>query len=651
MAPDGDVPARLFSPPARWGYAYLPPPPAKQSEERDRPPVMEEVPMITRARAGGVPRAAAEAFATAAAVLILDSTLHAFSIGEAHGVAEVLTVAISDVLAAVVAFRVVRIWRRFAHAPASDEPGVGQSLLVPAIAAFASFYVPYVVLLIAAFLLWRQALQAEGHLVADPKALEAARARYEQAVSVSRERIREHDAEQQRRIHAMDVWHPVELSLSTRMTCVFGGTADSWTALLTTLGASLLGTGEHVVICDLSRRAAVDMLCNMGRGAGYAVDETVLGDAAGVIDLLAERNWLELSSILAEVLHAAQRDPDMSQRERTEDQEVIREVAAYLDPDGRVTIARLRSALLAVTRPDVAGAGYHELSRHERDRLVGAFAGASSVHATTIERMVSIERALRGMEVLERSLCRQDDVGHATGAEADLLVVGIEKQVDRLGRERSTDLLFELMLRRVQSGHAEMSVLIVLGADCIAQQPLKSLLADAERQKITVLLFFESLKQQAIDLLGSGGAAAAFLTLGNRHEAEEASDFIGSERRWAMVQEQFTTSESSTETYGREESISTQATIGFPASVSIGASSSTGRSYSEAFGRGTEHSRTVQDVERKLVTPAVLMGLQSERDLTEMIYVEVLSGGRRKVFNVDCNPQRAGGPRVAERTR
>jgi hypothetical protein len=654
MARDGEGRARLFSPPARWGYAYLPPPPAEQSEERDRPPVMEEVPMITRARAGGVPRAAAEAFATAAAVLILDSSLHAFSIGEAHGAAEVLAVAVADVLAAVVAFRVVRIWRRFAPARASDAPSVDQPLLVPAIAAFVGFYAPYVVLLIAAFLLWRQALQAEGHLMADPKALAAARARYEQAVSAWRKNIREHDVEQQRRIDAMDVWHPVELSRSTRMTCVFGGTADSWTALLTTLGASLLGVGEHVAICDLSPRVAVDMLCDMGRGAGYAVDETVLGDAVGVIDLLAECDWLELSSILAEVLHAAQRDPGMSQRERTEDQEVIREVADCLDADGRVTIARLRSALLAVTRPDVAGNGNHELSRHERDRLLGAFAGASSVHATTIERMVSIEHALRGMEVLERSLCRaatQDDVRQATGAEADLFVVGINKQVDRLEREQSTDLLFELMLRRVQSGHAEMSVLIVLGADCIAQQPLKSLLAHTERHKITVLLFFESLKQQAIDLLGSGGAAAAFLTLGNRREAEEASDFIGSEHRWAMVQEQFTTSESSTETCGRAESISTQATIGFPGGASIGASSSSGRSYSEAFGRGTEHSRTVQDVERKLVTPAVLMGLQSERHLTEMIYVEVLSGGRRKVFNVDCNPQRAGGPRVAERTR
>jgi hypothetical protein len=654
VARDGDVPARLFSPPARWGYAYLPPPPAKQSEERGRSPVMEEVPMIARARAEGVPRAAAEALATAAAVLILDSTLHAFSIGEARGAADALAIAIADALAAVVVFRVVRVWRRFARASASGEPGEGGGpLLVPAIAAFVGFYLPYVVLLIAAFLLWRQALQAEGYLVADPKALAAARARYEQAVSAWRERIREHDAEQQRCIDAMDVWYPVELSQSARMTCAFGGTADSWTALLATLGASLLGTGEQVAICDLSRRMATDVLCNMGRGAGFAVGETVLGDAPGVIDLLAERNWLELSSILAEVLHAAQRDPDMSQRERTEDQEVIREVTDCLDADGRVTIARLRSALLAVTRADAAGNGDHELARHERDRLLGAFAGASSVHATTIERMVRIERALRGLEGLD-SLSRtatRDDVGHATGAEADLLVVGIDKRVDGLVRERSADLLFELMLRRVRSGHAGMSVLVVLGADCIGQRPLESLLAHAERQELKVVLFFESLKRHAIDLLGAGGAAAAFLALGNRHEATEASDFIGSEHRWVMVQEQFSTSESSTETHGHQESTSMQGTIGLPASVSIGASSSAGRSYSEAFGRGTQHSRTVQGVEKKLVTPAVLMGLQSERQVTEMIYVEVLSGGRRMVFNVDCNPQRAAAPRVAERPR
>jgi hypothetical protein len=657
VAGDSDVPARLFSPPARWGYAYVPPKLPEESEEYHAQPSMEEVRTVARARAEGVPRAAAAGAATAAAVLILDSTLGAFSISEAHGAA-VLTVTFVNVLAAIVTFRLTRVWLRFSRVSVTGKQAVEDgSPLIPAIVAFLGFLAPYLVLPIVAFLLWRRTLYGDDDLVVDPKELAAAQARYQQAMSAWKKRIEEHDAERQRRLDAIDLWHPVALSQSARMTCAFGGTADSWTAMLATLGASLLGEGKHVAICDLSPRVAADVLCNMSRGAGFTVHESMLGGAGGAIDLLGECDWPELSSIVAEVLHAAQRDQATSRQERTEDQEVIREVAECLDADGPVTITRLRSALLAVAHTETAGSGSDGLTLHERRRLLGTFAGSSSSHAATIERVVRIERALRDMDGLAGSVSRdaiaaRDGHPHAPpGVQPDLFVVGVDKQVDRLVRERSTDLLFELMLRRVQRDGAGADVLIVLGADRIDQRPLKSLLAQAEQRELTVVLLFESLKQHAIDLLGAGGAAAAFLRLGNRHEAEEASGFIGNEHMWAMVQEQFSESESLTETQGREESTSLKATIGLPTVASVSASSSTGRSYSEAFGRSTQYTRTVQRVEEQLVKPALLMGLRSEQQVTDLIYVEVLSGGRRAIFNVDCNPQRASSPRVAERPR
>ena len=57
-----------------------------------------------------------------------------------------------------------------------------------------------------------------------------------------------------------------------------------------------------------------------------AVETSCGGEVAG--ELLDGLTWTELSTVLAETLNAAQRDPDVSQRERRNDREAIREAAA-----------------------------------------------------------------------------------------------------------------------------------------------------------------------------------------------------------------------------------------------------------------------------------------------------------------------------------
>ena len=133
------------------------------------------------------------------------------------------------------------------------------------------------------------------------------------------------------------------------MTCVFGGTADSWTAALATLGASLLGCGERVVVADLSRRLTTGLLRELCEQADVEAVESVLPGGVVAGELLDGLTWAELSTVLAgDELNAAQRDPDVSQRERRNDREAIREVTGCLHPGGSVSIRRLRSALLVV---------------------------------------------------------------------------------------------------------------------------------------------------------------------------------------------------------------------------------------------------------------------------------------------------------------
>jgi ribosomal protein RSM22 (predicted rRNA methylase) len=103
------------------------------------------------------------------------------------------------------------------------------------------------------------------------------------------------------------------------MVGVFGGSAISWEATLSTLGASLLGQGARIMIGDLSRRRTTDVLCDLCRRAGRPLLKATLPGSQGAVDLFAGLSWGDLSTVLAEVQHSARQDMDVSRRERQED--------------------------------------------------------------------------------------------------------------------------------------------------------------------------------------------------------------------------------------------------------------------------------------------------------------------------------------------
>jgi hypothetical protein len=158
-----------------------------------------------------------------------------------------------------------------------------------------------------------------------------------------------------------------------------------------------------------------------------------------------------------------------------------------------------------------------------------------------------------------------------------------------------------------------------------------------------VILFFEHLREEAIDLAGSGGAAAAFFALPNHREAAEATAFIGSDYRWVESQRTRSVSETLTRQDGRETSTARSFTRSIGGS-SVGDTETTGVSFSESLGKGSEFSTSEQRVNEALVEPQVLQGLPK----SGLMYVEMGDGGRRRVASVDVNPVLALAPRVSE---
>ena len=634
--------SRLLAGPVRLGYECVPPPQPAPSPERLNPPLPVPVPMIPRAKAVGLGRLAAVQGSAALVVWIVDLQLGTFSLGGAKGFDAVLVVVV-NLAAAAVGFWGAKVWLRSrpqAGSTSLDTPA-GANIL-GAVNAFATLLFPYLVLPVEACIAAVLA-SGRGQLIPDPSQIERCESEHRAAVQAWQQRIVDFEAAELRRVQDADLWFPVALPRNARLVCVFGGSAISWSALLTTVGATLLGAQVRVLIGDLSRRHTTEVLADVCRAANNPAHQTVLSRAQDDAGLFTGMTWNDLSTVLVEVLHSAQLDPDVSRRERQEDRAVIREIADCLDPAGPVSISRLRAAMLVVeAADDTATASL--TSAPEYDRLTRLFNEVQRQHGGVLERVTRIERALRSLDVIGPTQpVRSELPGRAAGIE----IVSVDKSADELDNEQFVDLLFQLLLRRMRVQGSAADVLILLGADRIRRPALESLISYAERERVGVLLFFEHLREDAVEVVGAGGAAAGFFALGNHREAREASEFIGAGYKWVESQHTRSEGRSLTQNWGEEESVSTSVTRGFKSGSSRSISESRGHSYGEAFGSTKEYSVGESRVREAILDPEVLMGLPP----TGLICVHVLPGGGRVTANVDCHPQLAFAPRVSGEPR
>jgi hypothetical protein len=635
------APSLLFEGPVRFGYELVKPTPAALSPERTNPPPPPPLPLIPRAKAVGLRKVALVEGVATVVVWFVDSVVGAPGYALGQGPAVVIII-FMNMFAAVVAFWAAIVWLRWkqltpAAAAAGRSPRV--SIRVAFLNAFGALFVPWLVFPVEAVIALISASR-DSAMVPDQSQAPRLEIEHQKSIAAWQTRVMEFEAAERRREETVDLWFPVPVPGTARMICAFGGSSISWTALLTTLGATMMGANRQIFIADFSRRHTTDDIRNLCRSAGYPVQETVITASDKSQDdtgLFADLTWKDLATVLVEVLHSEQTDADVSRRERQEDRAVILDVTGCLAKDGFVSVTRLRQALLVVEGVEEHGASL--ISIDEYDDLTKLFNEVQRKHGGVMERVTRIERSLRTLDVAGRALHYSSD--RSQERTTGLQIIAADKDADDLDNEQYVAMLVQLITRRIKKGNSMADVLVILGADRMRLLALEALLAHAERERIGVFLFFEHFRQDAVDVVGAGGAAAIFFSLGNSREAIAASDFIGSGYKWVESQRTRSKGDSFTRTEGEEHSTGEQR------GATWSQTTTDGRSYSEAFGKSNEKSVADQRVREAILDPEMLMGLPP----TGLVCVQVLPGGRRVVNNVNCNPQITFAPRVAHEPR
>jgi hypothetical protein len=623
--------APIFSAPVRWGYEFVPPSGLQLSPERNHPPVMRQVAVMPVADNTDVEQLKKLMYWSAGVALVLDLVVLTARLSAVYFLISLVAVGLSIWAAA-----------RFRAKVGPGGPKTGETVAI----IVTAFIIPPLGL----FLQGLRAQQHSGMLqhqrVADPADVAAAQREHERAVADWQRRIAEFEQSEQRRVNETECWFPVVPSPGSHLICAFGGSSRTWAFALATIGGSMLGSGRRVLVVDLSRRTSVDGLWELAARQGYPVVPAAPPSQSPMLPGVAGMSWDSLTTILSEVSQSAQRDAAVSRHERHEDRAVLREVAGCLDPDGLVSITRLEAALHVVVSAGAPRAG-GAICEGEYDRLAMLYNDVQRQHGGVMERVTRLERMLRGLHLLENP-------AGGPGGPADsaaLRVASIDKRADELDNEILSDLYFQLLLQSMREGVVDADFLVLLGADRISRNSLEILGTYSEREQLPVLLFFEHLRDDAVQVIGGGGAAAVFFTLANHREAKEAADFIGRQYKWVESQRTRAYSESLTRSRGTEESenVSESHTFGLTGSSGMRHTTQTtgrsvGETLSEAIARSGEYSSSEQRVREAVIEPEVLMGLP----VTGMICVEVQPDGTRVAANVDCHPKINYIPRVSK---
>lgn len=361
-----------------------------------------------------------------------------------------------------------------------------------------------------------------------------------------------HDEEQLRDAARVPQWVPLRPETTERVD-VFGGTAAGWQHLLASMGASLLGSGARITALDLTQEHIADPLTICVRDAGISSRGVTLPDRIQQVNLLAGLTPEQVGSVVAEAIHAAERD-DNTGENRGVDAAILQQAAEHLTGES-VTFARLHTALRVLLRqlPRDQAEG---ISREEYAALSDLLGEAARRSAEP--RIFRLMTALQRLAVLGDSSAGQPLLGHEN---APLRVLELSEKAPELTNELLRQVMFQVLMHQVEQWEPaargatkDSHVLIVIGADALRRAHVERLDRLARRRGVRLVLLFRHLRDDAAELIG-GGEAAIFMKLGNAKEAEQAATYIGKEYRF--VASQFTVSHSDSQSKSTSDSTTT----------------------------------------------------------------------------------------------
>lgn len=253
---------RLLHPPVRWGYEFVLPAPPSLSPERKSPPQTRQPKLVPRARAAGLRKAMIMCLVAGVAVIVLYAQFGEFDSHSKNTHAGVISLV--NLGGAIIAFVAARDWRRYRRSGDVGAPlSIADGWLIPGINALVTLFLALFTLPIEGIIAAMALANGSSKLVPNPSDLQKVQTEYQEAVSAWQQRIVQFESAEQTRYETTPVWYPVGTSGSARMICVFGGTYISWAAVLSTLGATVLGAGLKVLVGDLSRRRSLDPLVDL----------------------------------------------------------------------------------------------------------------------------------------------------------------------------------------------------------------------------------------------------------------------------------------------------------------------------------------------------------------------------------------------------
>jgi len=330
----------------------------------------------------------------------------------------------------------------------------------------------------------------------------------------------EHNRRERDRVDAIAEFGAARIDNSTLHVDVFGGSLRAWQAFISLFGASMVGTSPPVTVVDLSEEGLSRELVEMADQAGFQVDLQILSEATDRtnVPLLARTDLLrglkpdQLTDILIEAIHGD--EAGANRAERVMDSRILRAVCDSLGD--YLSVGRVAEALKALMgEPGMPTL----LTRKEWDHI-----------ATELFSAEYVQQAHERLRKLEAYLYPLTELGSRPAPRSldrNLRVMGVENEGASALSDLMIDLIVQWAMREVaRNGSERTRVLLVVGADPLRRRHLERLSDLCTTRDVRLVYMFRHLRDDAMQVLGSGGAAI-FMRLGNVEEATGAANFIG----------------------------------------------------------------------------------------------------------------------------
>jgi hypothetical protein len=539
----------------------------------------------------------------------------------------------------------------------------------------------------AAVSVWRGRQALRATIAAEARRVAAARVAQESELFAAREEhARRFRAWQgrQRAFRGQPLWYPVVLPAQTDRVDLVGGTLAGWSALLTSMAAPRLASGDAVTVIDLSEGAiARDLVTLAGRLRAGPLVWVLPGDlprfdlgvglpGAGLADILAA---------CASVGPAAAGGHDPAP-----DHALLARLLGVLGDGAQISQVTAGLRALAQVGDPLEDVRRGLVTAVQLERITALF-GRGAADRVVIERAWALEARLRVLERLGS--------GPPPVPRSRLRVVALDPRGGAFGNgvlAAYVTATLTHLLRRAPPGRPWRHTVCLAGAQALPGEVIDRLAGACEATRTGLVVAYRSIPPHVARRLGQGNAALAVMRLGNAEDAKAASEQIGAQHRFVLSQFTDTVGASVTDTAGdsytstagtarsvsvagsrsqnwgrsrgrghasaggaplapRTGSGSTEASESHGTSESdsltdaINTSTSWGITTSRAIGLNESLGRTIQRSREFLVEPEELQRLPPSA-----VIVSHASGPRRRVVLADANPAIATLPTAAVRS-